>query len=531
MTARPEPIRPDPAHPDMALPDVARPDMARPDMARPGVASPEAPPADPAPSDPSRSDPASGRRAGPGPEPEAAPAPPAREIAGWGRYPVRRVPLHEPRGEDELAALLRPGDAGPHPDVRSLGGGAIARGNGRAYGDSALGAAATLGLGRMDRMLAFDPARGLLVAEAGVILGDVVEAFLPRGWFPYVTPGTRFVTLGGAVAADVHGKNHHGEGSFGAFVEWIDVMDGEGRVRRASRDEEPELFAWTVGGMGLTGVILRVAMRLRPVRSGWIRQETIPAPDLGTALAIFEGPGAAATYSVAWIDCLAGGAALGRSVVMLGEHAGADEVPRGFRDRPFAIPRRRRLALPVDAPAIALNRWTMRAFNGAYWAAGRRAARRSVVPWDGYFYPLDAILGWNRAYGRRGFVQFQCVLPLEASERGLRALLSATAAAGQGSFLAVLKRMGPQRSRFSFPMEGYTLALDFPVREATLRLLERLDAIALDHGGRFYLAKDARMSAAVLHRSDPRAARMREMRRETGLDRAFASAQSARLGL
>lgn len=437
------------------------------------------------------------------------------ELAGWGRYPRRPGPVARPRDAEAVGALIGAG-------------GVIARGNGRAYGDSAMGAAATLDLRRLNRMLSFDAEAGRLVAEAGVLLGDVIATFLPRGWFPWVTPGTKFVTLGGAIAADVHGKNHHRDGAFGTFVDWIDVMGADGAVTRASREENAELFAWTLGGMGLTGVILRAAIRLRPVESGWIAQTTIPAQNLAEAMAAFESADDA-TYSVAWIDCLASGAALGRSLVMTGEHVPADDLPREHRTQPCRTPPKRRLSVPFDAPAAALNRLSVRAFNALYWRRALRAPREALVDWDSYFYPLDAILGWNRIYGRRGFVQFQCALPLARSAAGLRALLSETSAAGQGSFLAVLKRFGAQESRFSFPMEGYTLALDFPANPRTLALLDRLDAIAAEHGGRFYLAKDARLSAATLHRVDPRAAAFRAMRRETGCDGAFASAQSERL--
>ena len=277
-------------------------------------------------------------------------------------------------------------------------------------------------------------------------------------------------------------------------------------------------------------MILRAAIRLRPVQSGWIRQTTLPAPTLGKAMEIFEASGEA-TYSVAWIDCLATGRDLGRSLVMLGEHAGVAELPKKARKRPLETPRKGKKTFPIDLPGFALNSLTVGAFNALYYRKGRRNAGESYVDWDTYFYPLDAILGWNRIYGRKGFTQFQCALPLDASEDGLRALLKATSAAGAGSFLAVLKRFGAQDSRFSFPMEGYTLALDFPVNPRTMRLLDRLDAITLDHGGRFYLAKDARMSPDTLRRSDPRVPDFTTMRAETGAAPRLASAQSERLSL
>lgn len=437
------------------------------------------------------------------------------ELSGWGRYPRRPSSIATPRDASELPALLGQG-------------GVVARGNGRAYGDSAIGAAATLDMRRMNRLIAFDEETGQLVAEAGTLIADIIATFLTRGWFPFVTPGTKFVSLGGAIAADVHGKNHHIDGSFGAFVDWVEVMGAKGEVMRASREENPDLFAWTVGGMGLTGVILRAAIRLRRVESAWITQESVLAPSLRDAMDSFEAADDA-PYSVAWIDCLASGASLGRSLVMTGEHVRAADLPRQHQGHPFRTPAKRRVTMPCDAPAFALNRFSVRAFNALYWKRASRGPRKALVDWDSYFYPLDAILGWNRIYGRRGFVQFQCALPLESSEAGLTALLAETAATGQGSFLAVLKRFGDQHSRFSFPMAGYTLALDFPATAKTLTLLDRLDAITVDHGGRFYLAKDARLSAAVLHRADPRATTFQDMRRASGLDRSFASAQSERL--
>lgn len=439
------------------------------------------------------------------------------EISGWGRYPKANCELRYPRRDEDVARFLADGPA-------------IARGNGRAYGDSALNRKATIAMGRYDRMIDFDAAAGVLTTEAGVVLGDVIDAFLPRGWFPPVTPGTKFVTVGGMIAADVHGKNHHKHGSFGNFVEWIDLMTADGRVLRCSRGENEELFHFTVGGMGLTGVILRAAIRLTPVRSGWIRQEMLCASCLDEAVDLFERF-AERTYSVAWIDCLAAGAELGRSLVMLGEHAGDDELDARRRAAPFDVPTKRKRKVPLDAPGFALNRYSVRAFNALYYSKGRRSQGESLIDWDSYFYPLDSVLEWNRIYGRAGFAQFQCVIPLSASKEGIAELLRAVSGAGQGSFLAVLKRMGPQESRFSFPMEGYTLALDFPIGKASLALMDRLDAIALAHGGRFYLAKDARMSAATLERSDARVAAFREMRRRSGADGGFASLQSQRLSL
>ncbi len=443
------------------------------------------------------------------------------KLSGWGRFPQTECVVTRPRNIEELRAALARGPG-------------IARGLGRSYGDSALAPASTIAMTGFRHMLAFDAQTGVLTAEGGVALGDVIESFLPRGFFPPVTPGTKHVTIGGMIAADVHGKNHHKAGSFGAFVDWIDVMGPDGALTRCSRTENADLFAQTIGGMGLTGIIVRAAFRLMRVESGWIRQTSVAAPNLAAAMETFEAS-ADATYSVAWIDCLARGADLGRSILLLGEHARLDELDHPKRAAPFATPRRRMMAAPFDAPSWALNPWSVRAFNALYWRRGVAGAGERLVDWDSYFYPLDAIADWNRIYGRRGFAQFQCVLPLESSKAGLGELLEAISASGQGSFLAVLKRMGAGANAgagaISFPMEGYTLALDFPASPRALALMERLDAITLAHGGRFYLAKDARMSRSTFERSDSRIAAFREAREAQGFAASFKSLQSGRLSL
>ncbi|MBR9765264.1 MAG: FAD-binding oxidoreductase [Rhodobacteraceae bacterium] len=440
----------------------------------------------------------------------------SRPLSGWGRYPkIAPETLARPRSDAAVAEAMAKGPL-------------IARGNGRSYGDSALSEGQVLDMTAFRHILSFDPQTGLVEAEAGVLLGDLIAAFLPLGFFPFVTPGTKLVTLGGAIAADVHGKNHLRDGSFGHHVAWIEIMTAEGEVLRCTRASNSGLFQQTIGGMGLTGVILRAGLTLRPVETGWIAQDMRPARDLAEAMAIFEEAAADAdgpTYSVAWFDCLGQGAALGRSLVMLGDHARLEQLTPRRRARPFVTPEKRRLNVPLDAPGFALNRYTLRAFNGLYYRAGARKAGPSLVDWDSYFYPLDAIANWNRIYGRRGFAQFQCVLPLAEARPGLEELLAAISEAGQGSFLAVLKRLGPDTTAHSFPMEGYTLALDFPVTPAALALLDRLDKITLDHGGRFYLAKDSRLTAQTLH------ATLAETRRSEGWDARFASAQSRRLQL
>ncbi|WP_224815402.1 FAD-binding oxidoreductase [Hasllibacter sp. MH4015] len=431
------------------------------------------------------------------------------KIGGWGRFPMAECRVVTARSEADVRAAV-------------LEAPLIARGNGRAYGDAALNTGQTLDMTGMDRMLSFKD--GVLVAEAGVLLGDIIQTFLPRGWFPMVTPGTKYVSLGGAIAADVHGKNHHVDGSFRACVDWVDLMGPDGTVSRVTPDDD--LFHWTLGGMGLTGVILRAQIRLRKVETMWIRQETWALTSLSQTLAAFEQT-QDATYSVAWIDC-SDGPHHGHSLLLLGEHAGPEDVPRF--EKAFDVRAKGKLPIPFGAPPFLFRGLWLRAMNGIYWRRGARKAGIRVVDWDSYFYPLDALANWNRLYGRRGFVQFQCALPEDRAAEGLAALMKTIADAQSGSVLSVLKRFGPQSGHFSFPMPGYTLALDFPATERNLTLMSRLDDITLAHGGRFYLAKDARMPEAVA-KADPRAEAFAAMRRQAGLSEQFASVQSERLGL
>lgn len=437
-------------------------------------------------------------------------------LSGWGRYP--RAACHVVRAsrvQDAIAATAA---------SASL----IARGNGRAYGDAALNPHATLAMTGCNRILAFDAASGDLTCEAGVLLSDLLDVFVPRGWFPPVTPGTKFVTIGGMIAADVHGKNHHVAGSFGDHVRQLHLVLADGRTVRCARDENADLFAATRGGMGLTGVVLDASFRLTPIESAYVRRETLRARDLDEVMAQCE-ESSHCTYSVAWIDCLARGAAMGRSLLFRGEHARRDELPTDLRAAPLARRSRRTRRVPVDLPARTLNRWTVSLFNEGYY----RLARPGVdfVDFDAFFYPLDALLEWNRVYGRAGFVQYQCVLPAGASRAGLGLLLSRIAAAGIGSFMSVLKRFGPQEGLLSFPTEGYTLALDFPADRDTFALLTELDAIVLDHGGRLYLAKDARARPEAIRRGYPGFERFAALRAQVDPGHKFNSLLSRRLDL
>jgi FAD/FMN-containing dehydrogenase len=439
-------------------------------------------------------------------------------ISGWGRYPIIETELISPRTADAVRQAIALGDQ------------AVARGNGRAYGDAAIGVRQTIGMSHLDRMRAFDPATGQVTLEAGVLLSDLIAAFLPRGFFPYVVPGTSLVTVGGAIAADVHGKNHHCEGGFGQYVETLLLALPTGEIVRASRDEHPDMFRATIGGMGLTGTILEATIRLRRVETGWIRQRTIVADNLGAAIAALDGNDGV-TYSVAWIDCLAKGASLGRSLIFLGEHASSDQLDDKQRANRFPL-RKPPLSVPVDAPSFVLNHWTVAAFNELYFRAGsRKAASSSLVPAHPYFFPLDALGNWNRIYGRRGFVQHQCVLPARNAQATLAEMLERIARRGGSSFLAVLKKLGEGSGALSFPMAGYTLALDFPVLRDLFSFLDELDELVVAAGGRLYLAKDARQSRTTFEAGYPDLSGFRDIRRTIDPTAKIKSRLAARLGL
>ncbi|MBO9622448.1 MAG: FAD-binding oxidoreductase [Sphingomonas sp.] len=441
----------------------------------------------------------------------------SERLSGWGRYPVATCSVADASTVEDVRRTLA-----VSPQL-------IGRGLGRSYGDSSLNPDRTLRFTGMDRVLAFDADTGRTVCEAGLSLDALIDLFLPRGWFAPVTPGTKFVTVGGMIASDVHGKNHHRDGSFCDHVEWIELLLPERGLVRCSRDEHRDLFEATCGGMGLTGAIVRACFRLLRVPTASIRQRTARARDLDALLTLAE-ESLDWTYSVAWVDCLAKGRSLGRSVLFLGEHARVDELPAAHRSDPLARRARRRKSVPLDLPSFVLGPLSVRLFNELYYF--RQKAGEAVVDLDPYFYPLDAVGDWNRIYGRRGFVQYQCVLPLENSRQGLISLLEAISGAGQGSFLAVLKRMGGQSSgMLSFPRPGYTLALDFPLAAGTLALLDRLDAITVAHGGRVYLAKDARICAERFAAGYPRLQEFRDTRRRWNLDQRFRSLQSERLGI
>ncbi|MBX5002184.1 FAD-binding oxidoreductase [Rhizobium lentis] len=440
-------------------------------------------------------------------------------MEGWGRYP-----RHESQAID---CWLPEALAGTVTSRTGL----IGRGNGRSYGDAAIGEHSTLMCRGLSRMRRFDPSSATLTVEAGVMLSDILRSFVPRGYFPPVVPGTKFVTVGGMIASDVHGKNHHRDGGFGDHVIEFKLVVASGEVLTCSRTHNPELFFATVGGMGMTGVVEEATFRLRPIESGWIAQKTIVAENLGEALKALQQT-EDATYSVAWIDTLSQGASLGRSLIFVGEHATLDQLAGMPRADRFAAKDAGVVSLPFDLPQWLLNKTSVAAFNELYFRAGaRKAAKTSLVHWDKYFFPLDGILEWNRLYGRRGFLQHQCVVPAEDALPVLSGILDRFARSGKGSFLAVLKKLGGGNGLLSFPSPGYTLALDLPVTQEVFGLLDEIDELVVRAGGRLYLAKDARQSRQTFEAGYTRLAAFKELRKVTGADRHFNSRLAKRLGI
>lgn len=430
------------------------------------------------------------------------------KIHGWGRYPVietrEQAPWDVSNLEIETLVPLIP------------------RGNGRSYGDSA-NAKNTLNLRHIDHFLQFDQTAGVLTVQAGATFQDILKVVVPHGWFVSVTPGTSFVTVGGAIASDVHGKNHHTDGSFCDHVISIRMMLGNGDIVTLSPKENTDLYHATCGGMGLTGVILDATLKLLPIKSSLIKQKTLKLSNLEATFEAFEEY-SSSTYSVAWIDCLKTGSEMGRSVLMLGEHADDDEEKKAFNIK-------QSINIPVHTPSLLLNKWSMSAFNYAYYTKAQHN-EESFTSLIQYFYPLDTIGGWNKLYGRKGFVQYQFVIPEAEALDQMKNILKHISQSGKGSFLAVLKKLGAENQNLlSFPMQGYTLALDFKYNEGTVNILSELDRMVIEYGGRIYLAKDAVMSEQTFKASYQNWEQFEAVRQKYGAIGSFSSQQSKRLGL
>ncbi|MFI8289113.1 FAD-binding oxidoreductase [Streptomyces sp. ms191] len=453
--------------------------------------------------------------------PVSTPDEPDEPLTGWGRTAPTLARVHRPRTPEEAAEA-----------VRSCGArGSIARGLGRAYGDAAQNAGGSvLDMTGLDRIRAVDADAGVVVCDAGVSLHRLMEVLLPLGWFVPVTPGTRYVTVGGAIGADIHGKNHHVSGSFARHVASLDLLTADGRIRTVLPGTD--LFDATAGGMGLTGVIISATLRLLPVETSHVLVDTERAHDLDDLLARLTTGDHRYRYSVAWIDLLARGAATGRSVLTRGDHAPYDALPRRARRTPLAFRPGRLPAAPAFLPEGLLGRTTVGLFNELWYrrAPRRRTGELQRIP--AFFHPLDGVPHWNRVYGRGGFVQYQFVVGY-GHEETLRRIVRRIARRGCPSFLAVLKRFGEgDPGWLSFPMPGWTLALDIPAGITGLgAFLDELDEEVAQAGGRVYLAKDSRLRPDVLHAMYPRLADFRALRAALDPRSVFTSDLARRLAL
>ncbi len=430
-------------------------------------------------------------------------------LCGWGR---RYVPGREIRSED-LESLTR--------DV------VLSRGLGRAYGDSALpppSERVVAGTTLADRLLSFDADHGWLRAEAGLSLLELNRLFLPRGWFTPVSPGTQFVTLGGMVAADVHGKNHHRDRCFGEHVRRLKMRVADGRIVECGQDLLSDLFRATVGGMGLTGHILEVELRMKRIPSPWIWQESLRIHDIDEFIDALKESGPKWPYTVGWIDCLSRGPKMGRGILMCGRWAERPLAPR----KPPRL--KKRIPIPFELPEWVLSRRSIKLFNELYYWKHQPRFKKGIVHPESFFYPLDMMLHWNRIYGPRGFTQYQCVLPESAGRGAARRFLDLLTRKGGASFLCVIKDCGEEGSGLlSFPRRGMSIALDIAIRDETQRLVDELNEEVIAEGGRIYLAKDSFTRPGHFRSMEPRLEEWLEVRRRWDPEQKFRSAQSVRL--
>ncbi|MPS66852.1 MAG: FAD-linked oxidase [Chryseobacterium sp.] len=408
-----------------------------------------------------------------------------QKVTNWGNFPVVEKEMKSDDSFDKIKDFIL-----THNEV-------IARGNGRCYGDASLGES-IFSTKKLNKFISFDRLNGIIECESGVLLSEVLEISVPQGYFLYVTPGTKFVSVGGAIASDVHGKNHHAEGCFSEYVTEFKLMIENGEIITCSREENSEKFWATIGGMGLTGIILSAKFKLKNIESAYIRQESIKADNLDEIFRLFE-ESENWTYNVAWIDCLQTGKNIGKSILMRGEHAFPHELPQNLKEKPLRLKKKFEPTVPFYFPGFVLNKFTVKIFNLLYFKKQTKKEVKNIVDYETFFYPLDVVNDWNKIYGKSGFIQYQMVIPKEKGKEGMKKILETIARSGNGSFLAVLKLFGKNNPEAynSFPMEGYTLALDFRVNSKLKMLIGKLDDIVQEFGGRIYLTKDSMSKSSL----------------------------------
>ncbi|MGE4514272.1 FAD binding domain-containing protein [Chryseobacterium taeanense] len=402
-----------------------------------------------------------------------------QKVTNWGNYPIVEK---EMRSDDSFRKIK---------DFVLNNNEVIARGNGRCYGDASLGEH-IFSTKKLNKFISFDRLNGIIECESGVLLSDVLEITVPQGYFLYVTPGTKFISVGGAIASDVHGKNHHMEGCFSEYVVEFKLMIENGDIITCSREENQDKFWATIGGMGLTGIILTAKFRLKNIQTAYIRQESIKAENLDEIFSLFE-ESENWTYTVAWIDCLQKGKNIGRSILMRGEHAFQQELPQHLKEKPLRLKKKFEPTVPFYFPGFVLNALTVKIFNFFYFKKQSKKEVTNIIDYETFFYPLDFVKDWNKIYGKSGFIQYQMMIPKQTGKEGMKKILETIANSGNGSFLAVLKLYGKENPQAynSFPFEGYSLALDFKVNSKLKKLIDQLDDIVEEYNGRIYLTKDS----------------------------------------
>ena len=427
----------------------------------------------------------------------------------WGNYPKIKNTTFIFNKIKDLKKIIN-----QHNDI-------IFYGNGRSYGDSALNNN-IIKAKKNNFFIQFDKEKGKLHLQSGVLLSEILELIVPKGWFLKVTPGTKLITVGGAIASDVHGKNHHKAGCFSECVEQFRLMLANGEIITCSPENNSELFKATCGGMGLTGIILDAHICLKRISSSTIEQTTIKTNHLKETFDAFEQY-KDKTYSVAWIDCLAKNNQIGRCLLLVGDFS---------NDEKFNYKIKNKRSIPFYFPYFSLNTVTVKVFNWLYYRKVTNKLSTQRVDIDTFFYPLDNINHWNRIYGKKGFVQYQFILPKATSFKGLEEILTLISISGKGSFLAVLKLYGKSNANYlSFPMEGYSLALDFKIEKGLFELLNQLDRVVIKYKGRIYLAKDARVSRSIFEQGYPKIDKFKAIRKKYKLNEKFNSLQSKRIGL
>jgi len=439
-------------------------------------------------------------------------------LSGWGNIPHTTSRVVYPRSLAEIKEAYSLGKVVP-------------RGLGRSYADQSTNLQhGIIKMEKLNHFLAFDEAKGILACEAGASLEEIIEYFAPRGWFPMITPGTKFVTIGGAIANDVHGKAHHADGSFVNCVLDFTIMLADGRVLKASREENADLFWANFGGLGLLGTILTATIQLRKIETTYFVQKALPAKNLDDMLKAIDESDKDYSSSVAWIDSMATGKSLGRGVLTMGNHAVLADLPANLKADPLKLGKKSKLKVPFYFPSFALNPFTVKILN--FVINWRQKAGAAIAHYDAFFYPLDIINDWNKGYGKRGFIQYQFVLPEENGKENIRKILTEITQSGCIPFLNVLKKFGEgQGGLLSFPFKGYTFAIDFPITPQLKPFTQKMDQMILSMGGRIYLGKDAYLDEATFKAMYPQHKEWLEIKRKYDPKNVFSSDLSRRIGL